>query len=211
MDLALLASSPPLSSSCTPSAALSHPVQGVTHATLAAHIQNDTEQAVCFAFGGGEIICACACWHCQTGVVWCEVDMSGGCEAGNVCGASTEMWRCGGGIGVAGEGRVGVPGLWLQRSSDGSPQALLWVRQTEIMLQSWRHVWLEGGLGVKRTTTIQIGETGTYAYRRLQPTDTSFTEIHLITSLYSKCNLLQLLLSVFFWSGPLIIPLYSDW
>lgn len=47
----------------------------------------------------------------RCGVVWCEVDMSGGCEAGNVCGASTEMWRCGGGIGVAGEGRVGVPGL----------------------------------------------------------------------------------------------------
>lgn len=63
--------------------ALSHPVQGVTHATLAAHMQNHTEQtaSLSLAFGGGVKTCVCACQCCQTGVAWCEMDMRGGCEA----------------------------------------------------------------------------------------------------------------------------------
>ena len=89
LDLALL-------SYLSSRAALSHPVQGVTHATLAAFVHNDTEQtpSLCRArstFGEGEIISVCACRHWQTGVAWWEMDMRRGCEAESVCGASARF------------------------------------------------------------------------------------------------------------------------
>lgn len=69
LDLALLS----YLSSCTLCTALSRPMQGVSHATLAALVQNDTEQtdSLCDArltlLVGEKLFSVC--------VWWCEMDM----------------------------------------------------------------------------------------------------------------------------------------